>query len=392
MANINIDDLSLDELYSLQSSVSERLKKIKEEKEKENQKKAEQHRIENENKINTYYKKLDNFTKDSGIILKELINKYEQICNLDISSLSQEEKLKLYVQKAYIENLLIGDSETRFCCCNIGISSYPEDIHNITNNGLGYVYDGLFFYIRQEFNKNLINLCMKKIAKLKGKDDDFIIKIDNSYAEQLRRKAYFSSIDILHLINNIDEYFFLNDRIYRDENGNIKSRVYDSDFFTGVVQKKAQDKHIHDESFPLGKISIEEKNKINKYLCDKFNFVGSVDDKYKFLVDIIERLFLKIDMSHKDFSELDLEEIKEYLGENNIIKDLNELIEFYCESNYIKELISWEIRTSAKLDILLHPRNKENYLLDVNNIPDFMFEEEKEKYLNDFNLKSKGLI
>lgn len=391
MENINIDDLSLDELYNLQSSVSERIKKIKEEKEKENQKKAEQHRIEYENKKNAYYKKLDDFTKDSSIILKELINKYEQICNLDISSLSQEEKLKLYVQKAYIENLLIGDSDQFVPGHNVGISSYPEDIHNITNNGLGYVYDGLFFYIRLEFNTNLINLCMKKIAKLKGKDDNFIIKIDNGYAKQLRRKAYFDSIDLLNLIDNIDEYFFLNDRIYRDENGNIKSRVYDSDFFTRPIMTKSEieERKRREESFPLGKISIEEKNKINKYLCDKFNFVGSANDKYNFLVNIIERLFSNI--PHKGFSESDLEEIKEFLRENNIIQILNKLIELNLNDRFTKYDVSYTINGRSHLDYFLERINKEKYLLDVNDTPDFMFEEEKEKYLNDFNLKSKGL-
>lgn len=394
MENINIDDLSLDELYNLQSSVSEHIKKIKEEKEKENQKKAEQHRIEYENKKNAYYKKLDDFTKDSSIILKELINKYEQICNLDISSLSQEEKLKLYVQKAYIENLMIGGGiGTSLYKINVGISSYDGDINSFLENGMDNLYDYIYFSVKKSLNERLINICMKKIARLKGKSDDFIMKISNFSSSSLIHSAYYNSQDLLYLIDNIDNFFEQDSAIYTDQEGKIhvsEIKVY-------------RDIKDNNNNYPLSNISIENKKMINQYLCNKLKFNGSISDKYEFLINSMARLYSVQNNSTIDES---LKIVKKWIdsitSKDNLKRNLTESNDF---EKFEYGLFINMCRICSDIgfnyyDLPYNNKNKYVYsyyfddapyiILNENSIPVFMTEEEEENFKKAFNIGEIG--
>lgn len=399
MDNINIKDLKKEEFDALISEISSQKNELKKEAEpilkkilelNEEQQKLKEEIDKLNNLKSPILKKIfeldikqsqlkeewkmqlkDNFTKDSSIILKELINKYEEICNLDINSLPEEEKLKLYVQKAYIENLMIGGDEAHSYKKNVGLSSYDGDINSFLENGMNNLYDDLYFSVKKCLNEMLINICMKKIARLKGKSDDFIMKISNFSSSSLIYISCYNSQDLLYLIDNIDNLFEKNSVIPIDP------------------EKK---NHItHDNNYPLSNISIENKKMINQYLCNKVKFNGSISDKYEILINSMARLY---SIQHNSTIDESLKIVKKWIdllaSKDYLKRKLNESDNFEEELEYY---LSDEINGIADAIIgLPNFYNKEEKcaLLNENNIPRFMTEEEEENFKKAFNMGEMG--
>ncbi len=399
MDNINIKDLKKEEFDALISEISSQKNELKKEAEpilkkilelNEEQQKLKEEIDKLNNLKSPILKKIfeldikqsqlkeewkmqlkDNFTKDSSIILKELINKYEEICNLDINSLPEEEKLKLYVQKAYIENLMIGGDEAHSYKKNVGLSSYDGDINSFLENGMNNLYDDLYFSVKKCLNEMLINICMKKIARLKGKSDDFIMKISNFSSSSLIYISYYNSQDLLYLIDNIDNLFEKNSVIPIDP------------------EKK---NHItHDNNYPLSNISIENKKMINQYLCNKVKFNGSISDKYEILINSMARLY---SIQHNSTIDESLKIVKKWIdllaSKDYLKRKLNESDNFEEELEYY---LSDEINGIADAIIGLpsfYNKKEKCALLNENSIPKFMIEEEEENFKKAFNMGEMG--
>lgn len=395
MDNINIKDLKKEELDALISEISSQknelkkqaepfLKKISELNEEQQKLKEEIDKLNNlkspilkkifeldikQSQLKEEWKMQlkDNFTKDSSIILKELINKYEQLLNIDINSLPEEEKLKLYVQKAYIENLMIGGDEAHSYKKNVGLSSYDGDINSFLENGMNNLYDDLYFSVKKHLNERLINICMKKIARLKGKSDDFIMKISNFSSSSLIYLSYYNSQDLLYLIDNIDNFF-------------EKDSVIPID--------PEERNHIpHDNNYPLSNISIGNKKMINQYLCNKLKFNGSISDKYEFLINSMARLH---SIQHNSTIDESLRIVKKWIDSLTSIDYLKRKLN---ESDNFEEKLEYSINNVADATIGVpdfYNIKEECALLNENSIPVFMTEEEEENFKKAFNIGEIG--
>lgn len=395
MDNINIKDLKKEELDALISEISSQKNELKKEAEpilkKISELNEEQQKLKEEiDKLNNLkspiLKKIfeldikqsqlkeewkmqlkDNFTKDSSILLKELINKYEQLLNIDINSLPEEEKLKVYVQKAYIENLMIGGDETHSYKKNVGLSSYDGDINSFLENGMNNLYDDLYFSVKKHLNERLINICMKKIARLKGKNDDFIMKISNFSSSSLIYISYYNSQDLLYLIDNIDSFFEKNSVI--------------------PIDSEEKNHAPYDNNYPLSNISIENKKMINQYLCNKLKFNGSISDKYEFLINSMSRLY---SIQHNSTIDESLRIVKKWI---DLLASKDYLKRKLNESDNFEEKLEYSINNVADATIGVpdfYNIKEECALLNENSIPVFMTEEEEENFKKAFNIGEIG--
>lgn len=370
MLNIDIENLNAEELKALKLAITEKEKRDREKQEAISREK-EQIELEKEKR-----RKLerDSFTKDSSKIISELIERYEQLSKLDINELSEEDKLKTYIQKAYIENMLLDNwSEDR--CSNVGLKNYNGDLDKIHEKGMDYVYNEIYFAMRHRSNEQLINICMKRLARLLGKDEKFILQISSPSALKLEVAAYLRKQELLQILDKIDEELRLDYDIYLHEDGTPHRYCYDN----GICKTLDNFRYSHkDENIPLKKLSNQDRERISQYLCGKF-FNKTLEEKFATLVSMRLPLFFTLLSSR---SEEEAEKIlEEELSNNGIKKEAEKSVNL---SIFRYNLINKFFLVRRKYGDHYLPYD-DHALLTENDIPDFATEEEKEQYISDFN-------
>lgn len=377
MLHIDIDNLSAEELKALKLAIAEKEEKDEEKKAKEAEK-AMQLKLEKEKRIKL---ERDSFTKDSSKIIGELIERYEQLSKLNINELSEEDKLKIYIQKAYIENMLI-DSWSEDRCSNVGLKNYNGDLDKIHEKGMDYVYNEIYFEMRHRSNEQLINICMKKLAKLLGEDEKNIVQIANHSAMELEISAYFKKQELLEKLDKIDEYFIFDCDVYIYEDGSPHRYHLDKQYATNVRDLR----YIYeDNNIPLKNLSNQDRKRISQYLCSKF-FNKTLEEKFSTLVSMLLPSFLS------RLSTRSEEEVKKILeaalSSNGIKKEAEKPVNLTVFRYNLIEKFFFVRRLYG--DYYLY---YEDYaFLTENDIPNFATREEKEQYINDFNLSGKGSI
>lgn len=371
MLNIDIENLSAEELKDLKLAITKKEKRDREKQEAIASEK-EQIKLEEEKIIKL---ERDSFTKDSSKIISELIERYEQLSQLNINELSEEDKLKTYIQKAYIENMLL-DSWSEDRCSNVGLKNYNGDLDKIHEKGMDYVYNEIYFAMRHRSNEQLINICMKRLARLLGKDEKFILQISSPSALQLEAAAYLRKQELLQILDKIDEELWLDHDIYLHEDGTPHRYGYDNRIRQTFKDIRYRYK---DDNIPLKNLSNQDRERISQYLCGKF-FDKTLEEKFSTLVSMRLPLFFTLLRSR---SEEEVEKIlEEELSNNGIKKEAEKPVNLAV---FRFKLINKFFRVRRKYGD--HYLDYDDYaLLTENDIPNFATEEEKEQYINDFNL------
>lgn len=425
MQNININDLTEQELIDLDNQIKDRLKNIEEKRKEEERIKREEIQRQEAIKRELELNEKKSFVRSDESIFYELKEYIEKLDSYNLDKLTETDRLKYFISKAYAENVLI------YALYNEPNTYYLEKTH----------YFNTFISLRENNNYKLINYCMKELAKLNSVAEEKIINVANGYGKlseynvlDFLRLSFEQKIDIIDMIKNASDYnimFSGEATLSKDENGYLINEAglehvyYRKDKngfwmfkspgnpnFRVMSQKEFSYSVELDKDLCLQNVSEELKSKIYNYLISYYSkkypeyYNGGIENDIKKIgIEFVPRLFATLENFNSisprikahlstacvyeiySFRKKDLDNEKEMRNLRRFLINLEQVnvpipLNFEEEKLYNKYIYK-DVKNN-KLSYIDLNVEKDESLIDKNDVLDFMkYVEEKYKFIVD---------